>query len=515
MILTSADQRDRLRLLGRVDLGDYIEIGTGEELWRKQKEVASAISVPHAQVAVASCNASGKTWLAARIALAFYDTYTPGSPCDICGGPCGGSKVITTSSKKEHLKDNLWGEIRLAWPKLESRIGMEGELYPAATGLVDTPDHYITGIVATQAEGFQGYHAAHILIIGDEATSVDDATATGITGLLASGDARLLLIFNPTDTTTYAYQKFSAPHVTSITISAFDTPHFTHEHIPPGANLITPIFLEDLRQTGQGEGTYEWTTRVLGQFWDLAEDVLINGKWYEESRSGLLIPGGTRAIGIDLASYGTAESVIGYRDGNSLMRIDAHPAGRVDHFFYGPVVQACLNFAPHFVIYDADGVGAGAIGYAEALYKHLAPGAQVIGFRGAKAIVDSHTNARSMWYWQLRRQFESGIITVSVEDMKLKDQLTNIRYSIKEGKIRVETKEEMRKRGMASPDRADAVMYAFAYAGDLPIPVVKPKLDNEYEGLNLRDNSVSAMWERDRARYDKPEVHPILGVEDW
>lgn len=518
MIVASASERERLRLLGQLDLGDYIEIASGEQLWAKQHEIASAISVPHAQVAVASCNASGKTWLAARIALAFYDTYRPGTHCDICGGPCGGSKIITTSSKDKHLTQNLWGEIRLAWPKIDSRVGLDGHLMPSANGVVDTPDHFITGLVTTTEEGFQGYHAAHILIIGDEATSVDEATSRGITGLLASGDARLLLIFNPTDTTTYAYQKWSSPRTTSFTISAFDTPNFTGEFAPPGAQLITPEFLEDLKATGQGEGTYEWTTRVLGMFWDLAEDVLINERWYEDARTGLLIPGGIRAIGIDIATYGTSENVIAIRDGNTLVDMRITPAMRADHFFQGPVTEAVLDYAPQYVIYDADGVGAGVIGYAENLYRSLPAASQVIGFRGNKRIVESHSNARSMWYWQLRRHFETGSITVmnAAHSEKLKKQLTNIRYKIVAGAIKVETKDEMRKRGLESPDRGDAMMYAFAYAGDLPIPVApKPAPAQVESWYGVRDNSDAAMWEREKDGYDGPEVHPILGVEDW
>lgn len=513
--MESSSDREQLRRLGQLDLGDHITISTGEELWQKQQEIATAISYPNAKVIVASCNASGKTWLAARIALAFYDTYRPGTACSICNGPCGGAKVITTSSTDKHLTQNLWGEIRLAWPKMEARVGMDGNLMPAANGVVDTPDHFIVGLVAQHAESFQGYHAAHILIIGDEATSVDEQTAQGITGLLASGDARLLLIFNPTDTTTYAYNQFKSPQTVSLTISAFDTPYFTHEAIPEGANLITPEFLLDLQAQGMGEGTYEWTTRVLGEFWDLAEDVLINDKWYEIATKGEMWPGGVRAIGIDLASYGTSESVIAFRDGNTLTRIDAHPAGRVDHFFQGPVTQAVMDFQPHYVIYDADGLGAGAVGYAENLYRHLPPGAQVIGFRGNKKIVDSHTNARSLWYWNLRRQFENGVITVPFNDPTLREQLTKIRYSIKEGAIRVETKDEMKKRGFQSPDRADAVMYAFSYSGDLPIPVVKPEPHKTEDWFGVRDNREVAMWSRDTEGYDRPEVHPILGVEDW
>lgn len=517
--MEALDARTRLRRLGQLHLGDYIEIATGEELWAKQHEIAESVSQPHSQTVVPSCNASGKTWLAARIALAFYDSYRPGTPCEYCDpsgelGGCRGAKVITTSSKEQHLKDNLWGEIRLAWRRIGERHGIEGRLWPADTRVEGGPDWFITGLVATSAEGFQGYHAAHILVIGDEATAVSEEVAQGIVGLLASGDARLLLILNPTDENTYAAAKARSPLTCTIKIDAFSTPNFTGEKLPAGANLIHPGFLEDLKASGMGPGTYEWTTRVLADFWSIGDDTLISDAWYEQARTRAWMKG-TVSLGIDLASYGTNESVIAIRDGNVLVGIEPYPAGRIDHFFQGPVTSSVRKWNPDYVIYDADGVGAGAIGYSEALYRSLKPGAQVIGFRGAKNISPHYTNARSAWYWSLRKQFEGDYIAVGIEDAKLREQLTVIRYSIVQGAIRVETKEEMRKRGITSPDRADAVMYSFAYSIDLPSPTAPQQRSFAAEHFGVRDRSEEAMWEELGHQYDKPMVHPLLGVTDW
>src|SRR5574341_527084 len=124
MRTTDADQR--LMLLGKLDLGAAVEVMSGEELWGKQRQIATALSRPRAKVAVPSCNASGKTWEAGRLALAFYKAYSPGAPCPSCDptgkhGGCRGSKIITTSSKQDHLKLNLWGEIRSAYPKILDR----------------------------------------------------------------------------------------------------------------------------------------------------------------------------------------------------------------------------------------------------------------------------------------------------------------------------------------------------------------------------------------------------------
>ena len=422
------------------------------------------------------------THIAAKLALAFYDAFTPGTPCEICRGPCGGSKIVTMSSKEQHLKDNLWGEIRTAWNVLQQRVGMDGKLPPADVWINHTPNHFIMGQMATAAEGVQGYHGAHLLVVGDEAASVSDQVSQGITGILASGDARLLLIYNPTTPDTYAAQQSKLSRTDVIRITAFDTPEFTGEHRPPGAHFIDNDFLDDLKEQGCGPGTYEWQTKILAEFWDATDDTLVADKWYESALSQVPVPG-HKAIGIDIASYGSSESTIAIRDGNSLVDLQAFPAGRVDHFFQGPVLAAVQRHQPNDVIYDADGVGAGAVGYAEALGRHLGEG-RIIAFRGAKKYGDSYANSRSQWYWHLRRLFESGGISVLVNDDELRKQLTNIKYSIQAGAIKLETKAEMKHRGFKSPDRADSVYYAFSMSNDLYVPT--PADDTVERTLGVR-----------------------------
>ena len=517
----TVDARTRLRQLGQLDLGAWVEIATGDELWSVQQRIAEAISKPHSRVCVPSCNSSGKTWLAGRIALAFYDAFTPGTPCESCGGPCGGAKIITTSSKFEHLKDNLWGEIRLAYMAAKRR-GMEpaGRLYEGDNlRLESAPKHFITGHNPRSAEGMQGYHAPHKLILGDEATALDEQISQGVTGLLASGDARLLLIFNPTTPDTWAAAETRAPRTEVIKITAWDTPHFTGEHAPAGASLVTPDFLAELSEKGMGEGTYEWTTRVCADFWDLSDDTLIPEIWYDRSTNQQGVEG-TRSLGVDMATYGSAENVIAFRSGNHIERIQVYPAMRMDTFWRGPVMQAALEFDPDYVIYDGDGVGAGVSGEADGILRVMRPGTQALAFRGALKTSDRFHNARAAWYWALRRRFESDAIRIGFRDDKLRAQLTQIHYSVTAaGDIRIETKEEMRKRGFESPDRADAVMYACALQDSLPLPV-SPANASQVKFFGVADHSEEAMWRRSRdPKLKEPrwrEVNAVTGIpDDW
>jgi hypothetical protein len=534
----ASDARERLRQLGQVDLGAWIQAARGLELWTKQREILTELSVPRAKLDVPSTNASGKTFLAANAVIAFYDSFTPGTPCVQCDpdgtkGGCRGCKVLTTSSKEIHLKDNLWGEIRMALADLARRgIEIPGVLAPADTFLVDSwGNHFIRGQVATKEEGFQGYHAAHKLIVGDEATSVSTEVARGITSLMATADTRLLLIFNPTTNDTYAAQMSRSERVKVIRITAWDTPHFTGEHVPEGSNLTTPEFLEDLISQGMGPGSYEWTTRIEAKFWDQGEDLLIPPGWVHNAHNRDPFMIGTVGMGIDLAPYGTAESAIGIRRGDNFVDLKAYPSMRIDHFVNGdpetkelsPVQRMVRDYGPYVIVYDADGVGAGAIGEFTRLHdwaiKHhfMQPNSIIIPFRGGKKVSDSYLNARSGWWWALRKRFERGGIAMAVSDPKLDAQLSQMTYQhTNQGIIRVETKQEMRNRGLESPDRADTMMYTFAFSEELPNPDLAPATQFVVAAGYASDRSEEAMWARDLdpKRRAPRLVNPVTGIPD-
>lgn len=522
--MKTRDAAERVRLLGQLDLGAAAEVLTGETFWSIQRRIGTALSVPRAKVTVPSCNASGKTWQAARYALAFYNSFTPGTPCVQCDptgtkGGCRGSKVITTSSKESHLRDNLWGEIRAAAAKIKDRgIDLPGKLFEGDLRYLDNEsNHFIIGQSAASAEGMQGYHAAHKLIIGDEATSVDEEVKLAISRLLASSDSRILLIYNPTTPDTYASQMSRSPNFETIRITAFDTPTFTGEPAPEGSNLITQAFLDDLVAQGMGPGTFEWVTSIEAKDWDTGDDLLIPSSWYDRQvRSEHELGRGTRQLGVDIAAYGSDENIIAIRDGNQLVEVRAYPSMMVEQYVRGPVTKAVLDYQPDVIVFDGDGVGAGAVGYFEELKRYLRPGAQVIGFRGAKGSGGRFINQRTQWYWQLRRRFEVGAIEVCVRDDTLRSQAIDIHYSIPQGDIRVETKQEMRKRGVGSPDRLDGVMYAFAFSDELAATeAAAAKPQTAAEMLGLTDHSVEAMWQRLPVRHtDRRDVNPVLDCPD-
>lgn len=501
--------RSRLRQLGQLDLGAHIEVADGVQLWSVQKRIAAAASQYRARVTVPSCTASGKSYLVGRLALSFYDAFTPGEQCVFCDGPCAGAKVITLAPKFEHLRDVLWGEMRTAYAlRTDKKLGPVGKMSQGQNlRLQSAPGHWAVGQSPNNAEGLQGVHGGHILVIGDEATALDENVTKGLTSTLATGDARLLLIANPTTDDTWFAEQSRSPMATNIKITAWDTPNFTGEANIPG--LLTPDFLEELKATGRGPGTFDWTTKVEADFWTQGEDVLITPEAFDKATMSPHIEG-TRALGIDLAPYGSDENVIAYRDGNALVKLEAFPAMRPDLFFEGPVADAVRRFAPDYMIWDADGVGSGVYGDTERVaQRYNAAGGNIVllPFRGGVRVDAKFTNARAAWWWALRRRFEMGTIALTLpRDTKLREQITDVRYSITDaGDIKVETKEKMKKRGTESPDRGDAVMYAFSMVDELPTPsIVTSQPLVEHAGV--KDRSVEAMWQRDMEKIRRPRA---------
>ena len=75
-------------------------------------------------------------------------------------------------------------------------------------------------------------------------------------------------------------------------------------------------------------------------------------------------------------------------------------------------------------------------------------------------------NLKADWFWSLRERFQAGQVK-GLRDERTVAQLALIRYKPNaRGQIVIESKEELLKRGVKSPDRADSVMLAFAVRYD-------------------------------------------------
>jgi phage terminase large subunit len=90
----------------------------------------------------------------------------------------------------------------------------------------------------------------------------------------------------------------------------------------------------------------------------------------------------------------------------------------------------------------------------------------VYAFNAGSAAMDSEhfVNANAEAYWCLSEYLERGAIK-GLTDEEMQAQLAGVRYRhTASGRVEIESKEDAKKRGQQSPDRAEALVLAFARA---------------------------------------------------
>jgi hypothetical protein len=100
--------------------------------------------------------------------------------------------------------------------------------------------------------------------------------------------------------------------------------------------------------------------------------------------------------------------------------------------------------------------------------------------RDAKTL---YANLKAQLYWRLRDVFKEGQIQ-NLTDDETRSQLTSLRWEQNSrGQILIESKDDARKRGVKSPDRAEALMLAFCprvvqnrsgWTAGPPAPMIAP-----------------------------------------
>ena len=127
----------------------------------------------------------------------------------------------------------------------------------------------------------------------------------------------------------------------------------------------------------------------------------------------------------------------------------------------GRVVEAVRRHRPVAVRVDAIGIGAGVV---DRLRELGVAGVAGINVSERARNPEQFLNLRAELFDGLRQRFQEGRIRIP-DDPDLIAELSALRYSFSSsGQVRLESKDELRARGITSPDRADALMLAFAAA---------------------------------------------------
>lgn len=426
------------------------------DLWEIQARILRALNTSR-RIAVKACHASGKSWVAARAACWWLARYPDGV-------------VITTAPTWNQVERVLWGEIRALVQQTLPFWGKSANLLQTEFKLKD--GNYAIGLSTNQGVRFQGFHG-RILIIIDEAPGVDPDIWEAIEGIRAGGQVQLLCLGNPVVPGGPFYDAFrgDAGSWYTETISAFDTPNLAgltldellalpeHEldnNVRP--YLVTRRWVKEKYQEW-GPDSPQWQSRVMGQFPEQDASSLMRLSSLEwAAGQSATDSGGMVFAGVDVAGEGSAETVLYLREGGSILKCLTWQTP-------DPKLEIVNALEPYLQRLGAVGVDASGLGY-HLVNRLREMGIPAVGLRGEVAAgnPDVYFNKRAEMYYRLRELFDKSMI-VGLSDAETYKQLALLRTRPPEavkGKLAIETKEEMRRRGVASPDRADALCYAFA-----------------------------------------------------
>ncbi len=402
------------------------------------------------RVAVRSCNGSGKTYIAAHAVLWWLMCFPD-------------ALAITTAPTEHQVRDVLWREIRRVYHGSEHLI--QGKLLRTSLELGDK--HYALGLSTNTPERFQGFHEGHILFVVDEASGVREGIFEAIEGSMTSEHARMLLLGNPTALSGYFYEAFHRRRSLwqTIHISALDTPNLVAGKVEM-PNLVTPKWVEDAR-INWGEESPMYQIRVLGDFPSESEDTLISLKIIESAVEGKDPASASDneddeqvEVGVDVARFGSDRTVLCVRRGDRVIDIASY--AKKDTMETAGLVNACVGrYSPVHVRIDVIGVGAGVV---DRLKELGVPGVTGVNVAHRATNPEHFANLKAELYDGLRERFQQGRIRIP-GDQKLISELASIRYSFtSSGQTRLEDKDDLRGRGLPSPDMADALMLAFAHS---------------------------------------------------
>jgi hypothetical protein len=318
---------------------------------------------------------------------------------------------------------------------------------------------FALGLSTNEVNRFQGFHSPYLLVILDEALGIDLMFWEAIEGL---HPYRILAIGNPLTPEGEFFKCFSSALWHKITITAQECVNWQTQHgrIP---GLVTQKWIDERKQEW-GVKSPLYQSRVLAEFPQEGTDTLIHLNWVDKSREIVidddLEDEAIKVVGTDVARYGDAKTVLGYRKGHTLMEMEIKEkipttmtAGMIKRWYESKSADA--------LVVDDDGVGGGVT---DSLVEQRIG---VLAFHGGynqKAIDDNHFfNLRSQFYWIVAKKFEKGLYSLKniPQDIfdKLKSQLCSIRYIIdSRGRIKIESKDDMKARGVVSPDVADCFM---------------------------------------------------------
>jgi hypothetical protein len=365
------------------------------------------------------------------------------------------SKTVVTAPTSSQLFDACFAEMKNVAKRLKPPFDNLLELKSDRIELKSHPESTFISCRtsrAEQPEALAGVHSPSVLLIADEASGIPSSVFEAASGSMSGHSATTILTGNPTRNTGFFYDTHNRLRDDWYTmhVSCVDSPRVSED------------FVEDMRRR-YGEDSPAYHVRVLGNFPPSEEDTVIPVSLIEHAMANdIKVHEDTIAIwGLDVARQGGDASVLCKRQGPVI-----HPLTvwrNLDLMQLTGAVKAEYDAMPPSkrpaeIIVDSNGFGAGVLDR----LRELGLPARGLNVSERAMAKDTYLNLRAEIWFKMKMYLEGMDVSLPRDDA-LYAELAAPRYHFTSaGKLQVESKDSMKKRGVASPDRADAVALSLA-----------------------------------------------------
>ena len=377
-------------------------------------------------------------------------------------------KIPATAPTARQLSDILWSEMS-KWLR-QSKIADEFIIQKDKIFHKQAPKEWWMRAISPsvkaskeeQAETLAGLHGDHMLIIVDEASGVPDPMFIPLEGAMTQEDNKVILIGNPTKNTGYFHKTRFDPTFSS----KWTTLHWDSRE----SELVSDDMIAYFRDN-YGEDSNIFRIRVAGEPPLDDETTFIPLSWAMQCVGNTIEvdPDWPLYLSVDVARYGEDDSVILPRRG---MKV-----GRWDSFHGNHTMDLAHHIVRNFGDMEARGVAVDEIGVGGGVVDWLQNDPRGLGYERAIGVnVTEASSDKNKWHrlrdelWdRVRTGLMHGKFDLPDETVKmfgkdwnighlLADELASVKYKLdNNGAIQIESKLDMKARGIKSPNIADAL----------------------------------------------------------
>lgn len=414
----------------------------GAEPDAEQSQVLRWIAAGERRISVRSGHGVGKTTVLAWAIVWFALTRFP-------------QKTVCTAPTSSQLFDALAAETKAWFKKLPPVLFELFEIQTEQIKLRSAPEESFIAFRTSKAEtpeAMAGVHSENVLLIADEASGVPQQVFEASIGSMSSPRATMLLAGNPVRSSGLFYDthtKLRADWKT-LAISCLHHPRVDQDLV---------------RQVAQtyGENSNAYRVRILGEFPLADDDTIIPFEMAEAALLRDVRAFNVRPVwGVDCARYGSDSSALARRRGNTLMQPveirNSYDTMQLTGWIKSIWDATPPSERPTDINVDAIGIGAGV---ADRLMELGLP-ARAINVSESAALSEQYTNLRAELWFKGRDWLAAKDCSLAGDDALVSELIApRFKYS-SAGKRQAESKEELKKRGIASPNRADAFLLTLA-----------------------------------------------------